>query len=598
MSLPIVIDEPPSNIDPELRSYLQRLAMSLRMAGGLDSKSFSATPEFDAEICSMFKMTLTANVTSSTIKNGREGQELTLVLAQDGAGGRTFVWPTNVVLADDTLIKTTATAVTKISLKYDGTNWYETRFSPKTRNNYDLDTPDIDGGTADGMSLGASVENTISPDQGHIPSIAMTKWSTLQDTLFRDPDVQTYFKSDMGGVSADVFQGYCRGIIFQDKIYRGTYNATAATDSTGAKLIVYDIAAGTWSTITKATIGFVNADSYVTPLAVTSDGKLWVGTYNVTAATDGTAATVAYTTNGTSWTRVLKSTMGGVNADLGLAVVGNAVERSGILYISTYNTTAATDATAMKLLVCTLSTMAWTTITKATMGAHANDQALVMCIYPYYSSTAKAMVNWIAAGTYNTTAATDATGSKLVWYSGAAWSVTNKASISPCANADNLGYYHGLLSHYGVLFVSTYNTTAATDSTAAKILPYCGVWGGYRSKALWGGSTSSSLLASMTVYAGRLIWGLLDTTAATDYSGSFFSYKSGWSSAAMDGYYPKPYFGGVNADTNFVEPVTSGGRMWFGIYNVTAATDNTASKMLRINMPIIPYSNECRPTGC
>ena len=58
---------------------------------------FSATPVFDASRGLEFKLTLTGNVTSSTFINGTLGPSLIAFrMVRDGAGGRTFTWPTNV----------------------------------------------------------------------------------------------------------------------------------------------------------------------------------------------------------------------------------------------------------------------------------------------------------------------------------------------------------------------------------------------------------------------------------------------------------------------------------------------------------------------
>lgn len=56
---------------------------------------FSATPDLDASRASIFVMTLTANVTSSTLSKATDGQPIRVVLKQNGAGGWTFAWPTN-----------------------------------------------------------------------------------------------------------------------------------------------------------------------------------------------------------------------------------------------------------------------------------------------------------------------------------------------------------------------------------------------------------------------------------------------------------------------------------------------------------------------
>lgn len=76
--------------------------------------AFSATPTFNASVANAFLMTLTNNVTSSTLTGGYAGQIITLVITQDGTGSRTFAWPTNVTGAPN--IKAAANAITAVSL--------------------------------------------------------------------------------------------------------------------------------------------------------------------------------------------------------------------------------------------------------------------------------------------------------------------------------------------------------------------------------------------------------------------------------------------------------------------------------------------------
>jgi len=55
--------------------------------------SFSSTPTFTLTGNTIFSMTLTGNVTSSSIVGGTPGSEIVVNLCQDSVGGRTFVWP-------------------------------------------------------------------------------------------------------------------------------------------------------------------------------------------------------------------------------------------------------------------------------------------------------------------------------------------------------------------------------------------------------------------------------------------------------------------------------------------------------------------------
>jgi len=85
---------------------------------------FSATPAFPvATQVQLFKITLTGNVTSSTLTFGGGIVSPAMIIfeiTQDATGGRTLVWPTNVLAAP--VINPGAGETTSVILYYDGTN--------------------------------------------------------------------------------------------------------------------------------------------------------------------------------------------------------------------------------------------------------------------------------------------------------------------------------------------------------------------------------------------------------------------------------------------------------------------------------------------
>jgi hypothetical protein len=93
---------------------------------GVVPVSFSATPAFNAGAFAFptFTMTLTGNVTSSTVSNPTAGQTITFILTQDGTGSRTFAWPTNFKGASP--VGPDANSVSVQSFVFDGTNWRAT----------------------------------------------------------------------------------------------------------------------------------------------------------------------------------------------------------------------------------------------------------------------------------------------------------------------------------------------------------------------------------------------------------------------------------------------------------------------------------------
>lgn len=58
---------------------------------------FVVDPVFDASLGTIFEITLTDNVTSSTLINVEPGMTLIFVIKQDHTGGWTFAWPDNVL---------------------------------------------------------------------------------------------------------------------------------------------------------------------------------------------------------------------------------------------------------------------------------------------------------------------------------------------------------------------------------------------------------------------------------------------------------------------------------------------------------------------
>lgn len=86
---------------------------------GLNTVAFSATPTFDASVGNTQKITLTGNVTGSTLANAAAGEQINFIICQDGTGGRTFVWPTNI--KSGMTIGATASKCSAQSFAFDGT---------------------------------------------------------------------------------------------------------------------------------------------------------------------------------------------------------------------------------------------------------------------------------------------------------------------------------------------------------------------------------------------------------------------------------------------------------------------------------------------
>jgi hypothetical protein len=86
--------------------------------------AFSSTPAFNAATVNSFTITLTGNVTSTTITNPTTGQTITFIITQNVTGGWTFAWPANTKGASN--VAPDANGVMVQSFIYDGANWRAT----------------------------------------------------------------------------------------------------------------------------------------------------------------------------------------------------------------------------------------------------------------------------------------------------------------------------------------------------------------------------------------------------------------------------------------------------------------------------------------
>lgn len=97
-------------------------------SNGYHTQTTSGAVTIDASTGQVQNVTMSGNVTSSTITNASVGQRLTIMWRQDGTGTRTYVWPTGIKWAGGAAPAagaTTAGYVDKATLEFDGTNWFE-----------------------------------------------------------------------------------------------------------------------------------------------------------------------------------------------------------------------------------------------------------------------------------------------------------------------------------------------------------------------------------------------------------------------------------------------------------------------------------------
>lgn len=83
--------------------------------------AYASSVVFPADTTSIFKLTLTGNVASSSISTAPTGAVIEITICQDGTGGRTFAWPGTVVAPP--IVNATASICTSSSFYFDGTFW-------------------------------------------------------------------------------------------------------------------------------------------------------------------------------------------------------------------------------------------------------------------------------------------------------------------------------------------------------------------------------------------------------------------------------------------------------------------------------------------
>jgi hypothetical protein len=79
-----------------LQGVLANVITTADINGNLVVVAYAPSVLFNCGTNNGFQLTLTGNVTSSSFSGMSVGQEITVGIQQDGAGGRTFVWPTGV----------------------------------------------------------------------------------------------------------------------------------------------------------------------------------------------------------------------------------------------------------------------------------------------------------------------------------------------------------------------------------------------------------------------------------------------------------------------------------------------------------------------
>lgn len=188
--------------------------------GSLTTIAFSATPTFDASTAASFKLTLTGNVTSSTLTNAVAGEPVSFEICQDATGGRTFVPPTN-VLNMGTIVST-ANACSTQEFWFDGSNAVSSGPMQSGGGSIIPGTLSVAGtSTLGNVNLGAG--NTLGV--ANIKQVSATSAFTILDNL----GISHFFISNSSPYTNTFVQGNGSGSVFL-----GSANKAFVADTTGA----------------------------------------------------------------------------------------------------------------------------------------------------------------------------------------------------------------------------------------------------------------------------------------------------------------------------------------------------------------------------
>jgi hypothetical protein len=173
--------------------------------GSLTTVAFSATPSFDASTAASFKLTLTGNVTSSTLSNAVAGEPISFEICQDATGGRTFVPPAN-VLNMGTIVST-ANACSTQEFWFDGSNAVSSGPMQSSGGSIIPGTLSVAGtSTLGNVNLGAG--NTLGV--GNIKQVSATTAFTISDNL----GISHFFISSSSPYTNTFVQGNGSGSVF------------------------------------------------------------------------------------------------------------------------------------------------------------------------------------------------------------------------------------------------------------------------------------------------------------------------------------------------------------------------------------------------
>ena len=272
---------------------------SIGQAAQYTGVTYSATPTFTASsnTNNSWSITLTGNVTSSTLASAAAGQDLTFQICQDSTGSRTFTWPTGFTAA--TTIFPTASTCTEESFFWDGSN-----AQPRG-------SAHVSGSSLSALWYGPTGTAPGTPASGYIAA-----WFDSTDNALK-------VKNSAGTVTAAVGTNSCTNQVL-----------TAISDS----------AAATCTSLTLASAYFANQGTTITVLHGNASGNPSFGAVVLTTdvsgvlpVANGGSPAVADTTTSTGTTAISANT----------CTSATTVTMTGVTTSMTFTFTPSTDVSGV-----------------------------------------------------------------------------------------------------------------------------------------------------------------------------------------------------------------------------------------------------------
>lgn len=324
--------------------------------------TFSGTPTFTATgQYQVFKMTLTGNVTSSTLSmTGVTAPSIiSFELTQDGTGGRTFVWPLNV--SGGPTLNLTPSAITTASFLWDGTTAFPWNYSQSTNTAVAFSATPTFTTTLQNQLFSMTLTGNVSSSTLNMNAVAAPSIITFE--LTQDATGGRTFAWPSNVVGSPAVSPIPSSVSVLPFIWDGT-NArpiSPALASTGTTVFTPNNPQVIFKN-TSATVhtGDTSSDTiYSTTLPILSTTSTLRITVDIHATTQGAGGSLGQISIGATSINVLTISGGGADCSINAVLSNqNSVSVQRISFVGNCSTTSTTGAGAAAINTGSAQTLA------------------------------------------------------------------------------------------------------------------------------------------------------------------------------------------------------------------------------------------------